>query len=199
MLIFFSHSNNVAYYIQGVHTFNTYYYIFIYGWKFHFFLSELKNFSVARIISFCHRPIRLMCEKMSRCDCLKNRGEGKRSPPNSCRNYFYIQKRKNLVPFPLALWNCLRRIWNFQKYSHFFFSLYFLRSRIFVLGRNYPLMYLYIFIAVMPKYLVTPQLSSTLNKATFSPVNPLYYAVDVYWKRPIVSEFVSYFVRGLAA
>ncbi len=120
-----------------------------------------------------------MWEKMSRCDCLKSRGEGKRSPPNSCRNYFYIQKRKNLVPFPLALWNCLRRIWNFQKYSQFFL-LHFLRSRIFVLGRNYPLMYLYIFIAVMPKYLVTPQLSSTLNKAAFSPVNLLYYAVDVY-------------------
>ncbi len=61
-----------------------------------------------------------------------------------------------------------------------FFLLRFLRSRIFVLGRNYPLMYLYIFIAVMPKYLVTPQLSSTLNKAAFFPVNQPYYAVDVY-------------------
>jgi hypothetical protein len=54
-------------------------------------------------------------------------------------------------------------------------------------------MYLYIFIAVMPKYLVTPQLSSTLNKAAFSPVNQPYYAVDVYWKQSIVSEFGSYF------
>ncbi len=36
---FFHTPNNVAYYIQGEHTFNNTYYIFIYGWKFHFFLK----------------------------------------------------------------------------------------------------------------------------------------------------------------
>ena len=123
---------------------------------------------------------------------LKSRG-GQEISTEFLQKLFLYSKAKKSRSFssrPLKLSSSNLK---FSKVFSVFFLLYFLRSRIFVLGRNYPLMYLYIFIAVMPKYLVTPQLSSKLIKAAFFPVNQPYYAVDVYWKLSIVSEFGSYF------